>query len=58
MDLKHKQRFFLGVFFFLSGICFSSWASRIPTIKATFDYNDAELGSILLFMPISSFAFL
>ena len=38
----------------MSGFCFSSWASRIPTIKSTFGYNEAELGTILLFMPISS----
>jgi MFS family permease len=54
MDVKNRQRVFLSVFFFLSGFCFSSWASRIPTIKNTFNYNEAELGTILLFMPISS----
>jgi MFS family permease len=54
MDKKHEQRFFLSVYFFLSGVCFSTWASRIPTIKAAFGYNEAELGTILLFMPISS----
>ncbi|MEX2231595.1 MAG: MFS transporter [Cyclobacteriaceae bacterium] len=54
MDVKNRQRFFLSVFFFLSGFCFSSWASRIPTIKSNFDYNEAELGTILLFMPVSS----
>jgi MFS family permease len=56
MDLKHKQRISLSVFFFLSGFCFSSWASRIPTIKVFFDLNEAQLGTILLFMPISSLA--
>lgn len=56
MDLKNKQRLALSIFFFISGICFSSWASRIPTIKTTFGYNEAELGTILLFMPISSLA--
>lgn len=54
MDVKNQQRIFLSLFFFLSGFCFSSWASRIPTIKDTFGYNEAELGTILLFMPISS----
>jgi MFS family permease len=54
MDSKNRQRFFLNAYFFLSGICFSTWTSRIPTIKANFDYNDAELGTVLLFMPISS----
>jgi MFS family permease len=54
MDLRNKQRLSLGIFFFLSGVNFSSWASRIPTIKAAFDLNEAELGTILLTMPISS----
>jgi MFS family permease len=54
MDLKHKQRFALNVFFFLSGVCFSSWTSRIPTIKTAFDLNKAELGNVLLTMPIFS----
>jgi MFS family permease len=54
MEAKDKNRVFLSVFFFLSGICFSTWASRIPTIKTTFQYNEAELGTILIFMPISS----
>ena len=54
MEKKTGYRLFLSLFFFLSGFIFSSWASRIPTIKAQFSLNDAELGSILLFMPISS----
>jgi MFS family permease len=54
MELRAKQRAALSVYFFLSGICFASWASRIPTIKAFFNFNDAELGTILLAMPISS----
>jgi MFS family permease len=54
MELKNKQRVALSVFFFLSGICFSSWASRIPTIKTSFNLNAAELGTILLAMPIAS----
>jgi len=54
MALKDRQRFFLSAFFFLSGVCFSSWASRIPTIKTNFGYNDAELGTLLLTMPVFS----
>jgi MFS family permease len=50
---KH-HRFALSVFFFLSGFCFSSWASRIPSIKLTFDMNEAELGSFLFILPICS----
>ena len=54
MELKQKQRIALSIYFFLSGICFASWASRIPTIKENFNFNDAQLGTILLAMPISS----
>lgn len=54
MDQKNKQRIFLSLFFFLSGFCFASWASRIPTIKTFFGYNEAQLGTVLLFMPVSS----
>ncbi len=54
MQLLDKQRVSLSVFFFLSGFSFSSWAARIPTIKTALDLNEAELGSVLLTMPISS----
>ncbi|SNS47633.1 MFS transporter [Pontibacter ummariensis] len=54
MDSKLKQRIALSTFFFLSGFSFSSWAARIPTIKTAFGFNEAELGTILLAMPISS----
>lgn len=54
MDNRSRQRVLISLFFFLAGICFSTWASRIPTIKAQFGFNDAQLGTILLFMPISS----
>jgi MFS family permease len=54
MISKTKQRVFLSLAFFLAGFSFSTWASRIPTIKMAFDFNDAELGSILLAMPIGS----
>src|SRR5690606_6447454 len=47
-------RIFLGIMFFLSGVGFSTWASRIPTIKDSFGFNDAELGTILLSMPVGS----
>ena len=54
MDSKNTQRYYLGVFFFLVGILFSSWASRIPTIKSQFNFNDAELGTLLFAMPVAS----
>jgi MFS family permease len=54
MPLKAKQRAALSTYFFLSGLCFATWASRIPTIKDFFDFNEAQLGTVLLSMPISS----
>lgn len=38
----------------MSGFSFSTWASRIPTIKEEFGFNEAELGSLLLSMPLGS----
>ena len=54
MEKKIINRFALGVNFFLSGFCFSTWASRIPSLKAIFDLNEAELGTLLFIMPVSS----
>src|SRR5882724_1582234 len=48
-------RFAVGAFFFLHGLCFSSWASRIPNIQQYFHLSDASLGSVLFAMPIGSF---
>ncbi|WP_192821312.1 MFS transporter [Rufibacter sp. LB8] len=54
MSILSRQRVALSVFFFLSGVNFSSWAARIPTIKMNLGLNEAELGSVLLTMPVSS----
>jgi MFS family permease len=42
----------VSVFFFCQGICFASWASRIPDIKTALHLSEAGLGSILLGLPI------
>ncbi|MCF7559580.1 MFS transporter [Sabulilitoribacter multivorans] len=54
METKNLQRIALSTYFFMSGLCFASWASRIPTIKDAFGLNDAQLGTMLLVMPISA----
>jgi MFS family permease len=54
MVSNNKHRFFLSLFFFISGFSFATWASRIPTIKLFFGFNEAELGTILLAMPVGS----
>lgn len=38
----------------MAGVAFATWASRIPTLKESFDLNEAQLGNLLLAMPISS----
>lgn len=51
-NIEQKMKFALCCFFFSHGLILSSWASRIPTIKMTLDITDADLGILLLLMPI------
>ena len=48
---KKQIRIAVSAFFFCQGLCFASWASRIPDIKSTLQLSDAALGSILLALP-------
>ncbi|WP_240755192.1 MFS transporter [Pedobacter sp. SYP-B3415] len=52
--LSHPNRVRLAVslFYFGQGIAFASWASRIPDIKNVLNLSDAQLGSILLALPL------
>ena len=49
------RRIILSGYFFLTGICFSSWASRIPDIKMELGLSDGAFGGLLFFLPIGSF---
>lgn len=40
------------VFFFVSGFGYSSWASRIPHIKAQLHLTEAQFGAVLFAFPI------
>ena len=51
---KRTHRFAVGTFFFLAGLSFASWASRIPDIKAHLHLNDAALGGVLFALPVGS----
>lgn len=51
---KRAHRFAVGAFFFLAGLSFASWASRIPDIKSHLHLNDAALGGILFALPVGS----
>lgn len=41
----------VGAMFFMAGLCFASWASRIATIQQKLSLNDAALGGVLLALP-------
>ena len=48
-------RIAISCFFFIQGLTFASWASRIPDIKNSLQLGDAALGAILLSLPIGQF---
>jgi MFS family permease len=54
MQVITKSRIAVSALFFLSGICFASWASRIPDIKTNLQLSEGDLGSLLLGMPVGS----
>jgi MFS family permease len=43
-----------NILFFLNGLSFASWASRIPDVKDILKLGDAALGAVLFAMPIGS----
>ena len=49
---RHRIRLSVSLFYFAQGLCFGSWASRIPEIKVQLHLSDAQLGSILLGLPL------
>jgi len=52
--LMNKNRASISLLFFLCGINFASWATRIPDFKEKLQLNDSELGTILMGLPIGS----
>jgi MFS family permease len=54
MNYLSKRRIALGALFFFMGICFASWAARIPDIQTKFQLSEGQLGTLLLFLPIGS----
>jgi MFS family permease len=51
---NRAHRLAVAAFFFIVGLSFASWASRIPDIKSKMQLNDAALGGILFALPIGS----
>ncbi len=54
MNQLSKRRTALGSMFFFMGLCFSTWAARIPDIQAKFQLSEGQLGTLLLFLPLGS----
>ncbi|RZM29491.1 MAG: MFS transporter [Pedobacter sp.] len=63
MDIENSQtttflsphnriRLAVSMFYFGQGLSFASWASRIPDIKHSLNLSDAQLGSVLLALPL------
>src|ERR1700743_2886677 len=49
---KKILRTAVGALFFMAGLCFSSWASRIATVQQTMGLSDAALGAVLFSLPV------
>jgi MFS family permease len=47
-------RIAVSVLFFLQGLCFATWASRIPSIQQSLQLNEATLGIVLFALPAGS----
>ena len=50
----NRQSFAIGMVFISVGFLFGNWATLIPYIKQKFDLDDAQLGLLLLSMPIGA----
>jgi MFS family permease len=49
---KLTLRLVVGLMFFLTGLVFASWASRIVTVQQTMGLSDAALGAVLFSLPV------
>ena len=47
----NRTRLAVAMYYFAKGLCFASWASRIPDIKTNLDLSPADLGTILFALP-------
>jgi MFS family permease len=48
----NRIRWAVSMFYFSTGLCFASWASRIPDIKTALDLSNAQLGTLLFALPV------
>ena len=50
----HRQSLAIGMIFISVGFLFGNWATLIPYIKQKFELNDAQLGLLLLSLPLGA----
>ena len=48
----NRIRWAVSMFYFGMGLCFATWASRIPDIKTALHLGSADLGTILFALPL------
>ena len=46
-----RIRWAVALFYFCMGLCFSTWVSRIPTIREAMGMSEADLGTLLFAIP-------
>lgn len=51
-NLRRTLRRTIGIMFFLAGLCFASWASRIAYIQQDLQLSEAALGGVLFALPV------
>jgi len=49
---RHVHRVAVATWFFLQGLIFASWASRIPFVQQRMGITDGQLGLVLLAIPL------
>lgn len=52
LTTQKRYRIAVSAFYFIQGLVFATWASRIPDIKSALHLSDAALGSVLFAMPV------
>lgn len=56
MPVLSVYRVAVSAFYFMQGLVFASWASRIPDIKNALSLSDAALGGVLFSIPVGQLA--
>jgi MFS family permease len=55
MSQARVNRLAVSAFFFMHGLCFASWASRIPNIQESLALSASALGGVLFALPMGFF---